>query len=100
MKRRAPGKVLALTLLSGAGVTLGACPPATHDRAALESLKSSDFEVADDARRQSLAIALADCLAHSDPWLRDGVALAAESIDSGKALGVLEALVPLSHGKV
>ncbi|MGC2340955.1 MAG: anthranilate phosphoribosyltransferase [Methyloceanibacter sp.] len=32
--------------------------------------------------------------------LRDGVALAAESIDSGKALGVLEALVPLSHGKV
>ena len=32
--------------------------------------------------------------------LRDGVALAAESIDSGKALAVLEALVPLSHGKV
>jgi anthranilate phosphoribosyltransferase len=32
--------------------------------------------------------------------LRDGVALAAESIDSGKAMGVLEALVPLSHGKV
>jgi anthranilate phosphoribosyltransferase len=32
--------------------------------------------------------------------LRDGVALAAESIDSGKALGVLEALVKLSHDKV
>jgi anthranilate phosphoribosyltransferase len=32
--------------------------------------------------------------------LRDGVALAAESIDIGKALAVLEALVPLSHGKV
>ena len=32
--------------------------------------------------------------------LRDGVALAAGSIDSGKALAVLEALVPLSHGKV
>ena len=32
--------------------------------------------------------------------LRDGVALAAEAIDSGKAMGVLEALVPLSHGKV
>ena len=32
--------------------------------------------------------------------LRDGVALAAQSIDSGKALGVLDALVPLSHGKV
>ena len=32
--------------------------------------------------------------------LRDGVALAAESIDSGKAMGVLEALVQLSHDKV
>ncbi|WP_193427422.1 anthranilate phosphoribosyltransferase [Methyloceanibacter superfactus] len=32
--------------------------------------------------------------------LRDGVALAAASIDSGKALGVLEALVKLSHDKV
>ncbi|HUW73673.1 MAG TPA: anthranilate phosphoribosyltransferase, partial [Methyloceanibacter sp.] len=32
--------------------------------------------------------------------LRDGVALAAESIESGKAIGVLEALVQLSHDKV
>ena len=32
--------------------------------------------------------------------LREGVALAARSIDSGAALAVLEALVPLSHGKV
>ena len=32
--------------------------------------------------------------------LRDGVALAAQSIDSGKAKGVLEALVQLSHDKV
>jgi anthranilate phosphoribosyltransferase len=32
--------------------------------------------------------------------LRDGVALAAQSIDSGKAKGVLEALVKLSHDKV
>jgi anthranilate phosphoribosyltransferase len=32
--------------------------------------------------------------------LRDGVALAAESIDSGEALVVLDALGPLSHGKV
>ena len=32
--------------------------------------------------------------------LREGVALAAESIDSGKAMGVLEALVKLSHDKV
>ena len=32
--------------------------------------------------------------------LRDGVALAAQSIDSGKAKAVLEALVKLSHDKV
>ncbi len=32
--------------------------------------------------------------------LRDGVALAAQSIDSGKAKGVLEALVKLSHDRV
>jgi anthranilate phosphoribosyltransferase len=32
--------------------------------------------------------------------LRDGVALAADSIDNGKALAVLDALVPLSHGRV
>lgn len=32
--------------------------------------------------------------------LRDGVVLAAESIDSGKAMSVLEALVQLSHDKV
>jgi len=32
--------------------------------------------------------------------LREGVALAAQSIDSGKAISVLEALVTLSHAKV
>lgn len=32
--------------------------------------------------------------------LRDGVALAANAIDSSKAKAVLDALVPLSHGKV
>jgi len=31
--------------------------------------------------------------------LRDGVTRAADAIDSGKALAVLDALVPLSHGK-
>jgi len=32
--------------------------------------------------------------------LRDGVALGAEAIDSGKAKAVLDALVSLSHDKV
>jgi anthranilate phosphoribosyltransferase len=31
--------------------------------------------------------------------LREGVALGSESIDSGKAMGVLDALISLSHGK-
>jgi anthranilate phosphoribosyltransferase len=39
-------------------------------------------------------------LAGKAKTLRDGVALAAESIDSGKAKAVLEALVKLSHDKV
>ena len=58
MKQRLTGIAFALPLLLGAGVALGACPPPTHDRAALESLVASDFELAEDARRQSLAIAL------------------------------------------
>jgi anthranilate phosphoribosyltransferase len=32
--------------------------------------------------------------------LREGVALAAESIDNGKAKSVLEALIKLSHAKI
>ena len=32
--------------------------------------------------------------------LQDGVALAADAIDSGRAMNVLEALVKLSHDKV
>ena len=53
------------------------CPPAHSDRASLETLKSKDFEVADDAVRQNLALALVSCLSEPDPAMRDGIAFEA-----------------------
>lgn len=55
----------------------GDCPPAESDRAALEALKASKFELADDARRQKFALALLPCLSDPDPALRDGIAFEA-----------------------
>ena len=54
-----------------------ACPLADHPRHALEALKASKFEIADDAQRQALALALLPCLADPDPELRDGIAFEA-----------------------
>jgi len=54
-----------------------ACPPPGNDRASLEALKTSGFEMADDARRQALALALLPCLADADSRLRDGIAFEA-----------------------
>jgi hypothetical protein len=51
-----------------------ACPPQPHNVASLEALKAAGFEVADDSRRQALALALVPCLADPDPVLRDGIA--------------------------
>jgi hypothetical protein len=56
-----------------------ACPPPHYDRAALEALKTSKFEIAGDEARQALALALLPCLAHPDPELRDGIAFEAYS---------------------
>jgi hypothetical protein len=56
-----------------------ACPPSGFDRAALDALKASKFELTDDARRQKLALALLPCLANADPRLRDGIAFEAYS---------------------
>jgi hypothetical protein len=56
-----------------------ACPPPNYDRAALEALKASKFEVAEDGARQALALALLPCLANRDPELRDGIAFEAYS---------------------
>ncbi|HEU4781070.1 MAG TPA: DUF2785 domain-containing protein [Steroidobacteraceae bacterium] len=70
---------LATVLLGFSGQALSAagCPPPEFDRPALEALKTSKFELADDARRAKLALALLPCLADPDPALRDGVAFEA-----------------------
>jgi len=51
-----------------------ACPPAGHTADSLQALKARDFELSNAETRNQLAVALADCLGHSDPQLRDGVA--------------------------
>lgn len=69
---------LAALMLSAAASGAG-CPPPGVDRAALDALKTAKFEVADVARRQSLALALIPCLSNADPALRDGIAFEAYS---------------------
>jgi hypothetical protein len=77
MKRIFSALLVALVFGCVAQAQAAACPPAGHDRAALDALKASKFEVADDAARQTLALALVPCLADPDPALRDGVAFEA-----------------------
>jgi anthranilate phosphoribosyltransferase len=67
---------------------------AAHIRAVLGGLRGPLRDIV------LLNAAAALLVAGKAKTLRDGVALASESIDSGKALAVLEALVRLSHGKV
>lgn len=71
-------RFLAMCLLS-APVFAASCPPAGQDRAALDALKAKEFAIADDAKRQALALALVPCLANADPLLRDGIAFEAYS---------------------
>jgi anthranilate phosphoribosyltransferase len=67
---------------------------AAHIRAVLEGMAGPLRDIV------LLNAAAALLVAGKAKTLRDGVALAAESIDSGRAKGVLEALVKLSHDKV
>ncbi len=67
---------------------------AAHIRAVLGGLKGPYRDIV------LLNAAAALLVAGKAKTLREGVALAAELIDSGKALAVLEALPALSHGKV
>ena len=51
-----------------------ACPPDGVTRAQLSELRGAKWDVADDTRRQALAIGLLDCLLDPDPALRDEIA--------------------------
>lgn len=66
-------------LFVSAMATAAGCPPAGHDLASLQALKAANFEVPNDAGRQSLARALLACLADPDPARRDGIAFEAYS---------------------
>jgi hypothetical protein len=55
------------------------CPPAGYDAAALQALKAREFALADAEARETLALALLECLGEPDPALRDGVAYEALS---------------------
>lgn len=55
------------------------CPPAGYDAAALQVLKAREFALADAEARDTLALALLDCLGEPDPAVRDGVAYEALS---------------------
>jgi len=75
MRQLGLGALLLCSALSAGA----ACPPAGTDKAALAVLKKAQWSVADDARRQALALELLDCLASPDPELRDELAFDALS---------------------
>ncbi len=60
--------IVALSVQAGASA---ACAPEGMSRTQLAALRSAKWEVADNARRQTLALAMLDCLADPDPLLRD-----------------------------
>ncbi len=53
---------------------VAACPPDAYSKADLLAIKQAGFELADDAQRNALALALMACVSDPDPELRDGVA--------------------------
>lgn len=56
------------------------CPPQDYSKEQLLELRQSGFEIADDAERNALALALIACVAEPDPELRDGVVFGEISI--------------------
>ena len=72
------GIALVAALLLGGGAAQ-ACPPAGWDRARLEALKASSFEIADAGERERFAESVVACVAAADPFLRDGIAFEALS---------------------
>lgn len=69
-------------------VATATCLPVGVTRSDLLNLEASKGEVADNAKRQSLAIGLVKCLADPDPTLRETASDALESWIQGEKLGV------------
>ena len=69
----------ALTVVVHSEQTRPGCPPQGWTLTRLHALKKDQFVVADAPARQELALALAACLSHSDPAIRDGIAFEAFS---------------------
>ncbi len=72
-----------LVILAGVSaaprLSAGDCPPEGYSREQLFKLKESGFELADETRRNALAIGLVACNSDPDPLIRDGVAFEAVS---------------------
>jgi Protein of unknown function (DUF2785) len=77
MNRSAVASVVLAGILMASTAGAQTCPPTGMTREQLVELKSQEFAVADNARRQALALDLLPCLASIDPQLRDGVAFEA-----------------------
>jgi hypothetical protein len=65
--------------LAVAAQLAAACPPPQASREQLQALAAKDWQVADDAARDSFALSLLPCLASPDPVLRDDLAFTALS---------------------
>lgn len=80
---------------------VASCPPADWTLESLHALKAAKFAIDDPVRRNSLALSLDDCLADSDPALRDGIAfdglsawMRAGELSESTLHALLRALVP------
>jgi hypothetical protein len=67
----------ALAAAFAATPALAECAPEGWTGEELAALRTTEFAVEDDARRNALALALVDCLGDTDPQVRDGTAFEA-----------------------
>ncbi|GAM97704.1 hypothetical protein U91I_01331 [alpha proteobacterium U9-1i] len=78
MKTLALAALLALSACATAPASAqpraAACAPLGMSRAEVDALKAAEWAIADEARRNAFALALAECLGDPDPAVRDGLA--------------------------
>ncbi|MBC3874812.1 DUF2785 domain-containing protein [Undibacterium flavidum] len=59
--------------------SIAACPPVGRTQVELQALKTNQWQIADPQQRQQTALALVECLADTNPVLRDEIAFEALS---------------------